>query len=55
MSSYRFGRMLGVLCVLALGAGCVKQKTVLVVNPDGSGHITVSRVFTKQAVAMIEH
>jgi hypothetical protein len=32
----------------------VKQKTVVIVNPDGSGKIVVSRVFTKQAIAMIE-
>ena len=34
--------------------GCVKQKIVLRVKPDGTGNIIVSRVFARELVAMYE-
>jgi hypothetical protein len=37
-----------------LFAGCIKDKTVVMINPDGSGNIVVSTVFTADTVKMIE-
>lgn len=44
--------LLGVAAA-CLGAGCFKQKTLLVVNPDGSGNIVVSQLVSPQAAGMI--
>jgi hypothetical protein len=45
----KFCRVLSVLLLAAL-AGCVKSKITLYVNPDGSGHLVVSRLFARQTV-----
>jgi hypothetical protein len=34
--------------------GCVKSKIVVYVNPDGSGHIVVSRLFDQTTVVSVE-
>lgn len=48
-------RSVPAVCLLAvLLTGCVKNKVLIRVNPDGSGNIVVTRVFSKQAVAMFE-
>ncbi len=41
------------LCLVFL-TGCINQKMNIVVNPDGSGHIVLTRTFTKAGVDMIE-
>lgn len=46
--------MVGVLAALALvTAGCFKSKTLVVVNPDGSGNIVVSSAMSPQVAAMM--
>lgn len=41
--------------LLFLGSqGCVKSKVTVFVNPDGSGHLVVSRLFGRQAVETFE-
>jgi hypothetical protein len=35
-------------------AGCFKQKILVLVNPDGTGHLVVSRAFSAETVAMAE-
>jgi len=42
------------LAAALLLAGCVKEKTVVTVNPDGSGNIVVSTVMPPETVMMIE-
>lgn len=46
--------MVGVLAAMALvTAGCFKSKTLVVVNPDGSGNIVVSSAMSPQVAAMM--
>jgi hypothetical protein len=35
-------------------SGCIKSKVTVFVNPDGSGHLVVSRLFGRQTVEAIE-
>jgi hypothetical protein len=48
-----WGLLLLAPLVLACG-GCLKSKVTVHVNPDGSGHLVVSRFFGRQAVEMWE-
>jgi len=48
-----WGLLLLAPLVLACG-GCLKSKVTILVNPDGSGHVVVSRYFGRQAVGMWE-
>lgn len=45
-----FGVVLGALAL----TGCLQQKIVVQVNPDGSGKVVLSRYFTPEGVAMVE-
>ena len=49
----KWGLLLLAPLVLACG-GCLKSKVTVLVNPDGSGHLVVSRFFGRQAVEMWE-
>jgi len=40
--------------LLATATGCIRQKTIVTVKPDGSGRILVSMVYSKEVVAMQE-
>jgi hypothetical protein len=41
------------LAIPVLLAGCIQQRTIVVVNPDGSGNIVLSQMFSKEAVQMM--
>ena len=47
-------RILPALLLVFVCAGCITQRTIIQVNPDGSGLIAVSRVFAPQTVASIQ-
>jgi hypothetical protein len=49
----KWGSLLLAPLVLACG-GCLKSQVTVHVNPDGSGHLVVSRFFGRQAVEMWE-
>lgn len=40
--------------VALLAAGCIKEKTLIVVNGDGSGNIVLDTAMTKEAAAMMQ-
>lgn len=50
MSIRKAGRLLAVPVALAILTGCIKSKVAVHVNPDGSGHIVVSRLFDAATV-----
>ena len=55
IAGFRFAVRLFLLATpLFFLAGCIKQKILVVVNPDGTGNIVVTRVFSPEAVAMAE-
>jgi hypothetical protein len=49
---FLFAGLLLVACLL--GSGCIKQKIIVKVAPDGSGQIMHSMIYTKEIVAMME-
>jgi hypothetical protein len=42
------------LAICLLGSGCIKQKIVVKVRPDGTGQIMVSMIYSQKMVAMQE-
>jgi len=46
-------RLLAALAIASL-TGCINQRTVVLVNPDGSGNIIMSQVISKEAAQMME-
>lgn len=49
-----FLRILSVLLLALVCSGCITQRTIVQVNPDGSGVIAVSRIFSAQTVSSIQ-
>lgn len=54
MSIRKANSLLAVPVALAVLTGCIKSKVAVHVNPDGSGHIVVSRLFDAATVHDVE-
>ena len=46
--------MASILVLSMIGSGCLKQKFLVKVHPDGSGQMIFSMIYSKQIIAMQE-
>jgi len=49
-----FAVLSAALSAVIIFSGCIKQKTLIKLNPDGSGNIVVSAIYNKQIVDQVE-